>query len=89
MATVRVLRPFRDLKEHQDREPGDEFFATDDRASEIAERLPGYVEVTGDPEPEKDLASMTKSDLLKAAASRGISVSPKATKQTIIELLEA
>lgn len=43
MATVKVLRGFRDLKRHVDRKVGDTFEVSDERAAQIANALPGYV----------------------------------------------
>jgi len=43
--TVRALMRFADLLEGVDREPGDEFTATEQRFKEISDKLPGYVEL--------------------------------------------
>ncbi len=89
--TIRVLKDFRDLKVHVNRVAGEEFSASAARASEIANKLPGYIEVLPDPDPapKNDLRSMTKAELLAAAEERGLAVTPKMTKDKILELLEA
>lgn len=41
---VKVLKPFKDLKEDKERQVGDTFEATKKRFAEIDKKLPGYVE---------------------------------------------
>lgn len=100
MAVVKVLRPFRDLREHKNRKVGEEFSASTIRATEIATRLPGYVTVLAEPKAspapkadpapkDVDLRSMTKAELLAAAESKDLPVTAKMTKNKILELLEA
>ena len=43
MVNVTVLRSFRDYVEHVNREPGDVFRATEERAASIADKLPGFI----------------------------------------------
>ena len=45
MTKVKVIVGFLDARELVERKPGDVFDATDERAAEIAAKLPGYVEV--------------------------------------------
>lgn len=45
MVTVKVLKAFHGIEEGRDFVAGDEFDATDERGAEIAERIPGFVEV--------------------------------------------
>lgn len=45
MVTVRVLKAFHGYDEGRDFVPGDEFEATDERGTQIAERIPGFVEL--------------------------------------------
>ena len=86
MPSVRTLRPFYDLVAHRDRKAGDVFDATGERAAQIADRLPGYVEIVGTEAP--DYSAMRVAELRALCADRGIEVPSKATKATIIELLE-
>lgn len=96
MATVTVLRGFRDLKAHRDRVPGEVFEAPEERAAYIAARLPGYVEVTkpeqvAEPEPqedhEADLTKLTVPTLRSLCEERGIEVPKRAKKADILALL--
>lgn len=45
---IKVLKPFRDLKENTERKVGDEFTVTKKRFDEIDKGLPGYVEEVKD-----------------------------------------
>lgn len=83
MPSVRTLRPFYDLLERVDRHEGDVFDATEERAAQIAQLLPGYVEVS-----TVDLGSLKLAQLRELAAERGVEIPAKATKAEILELLE-
>lgn len=83
MPSVRTLRPFYDLVERVDRREGDVFEATEERAAQIAQLLPGYVEVSA-----VDLGSLKLAQLRELAAERGVEIPAKATKAEILELLE-
>ena len=82
---IRVLRDFRDVRAKTNRDPGDTFEATEERFAEIARKLPGYVEAVDD---KTDLSALKVADLRAMAEERGIEVPKKATKATLIELLE-
>lgn len=91
MVTVRVLRPFRDLKAHVNREAGDTFEATGERAAYIDAALPGYVEVmaaAADRAAAADLSGMTVSQLRALASERGVALPKGARKADIIEALK-
>ncbi len=83
MVQVRTLRDFYDLEERVDRKEGDVFEASEERARQIAELLPGYIEVG-----RADLGSLKVTQLRELAAERGIEVPAKANKAEIVELLE-
>jgi len=83
---IRVLRDFRDIRAKTNRDPGDTFEATEERFAEIARKLPGYVEAVE--EEKTDLSTLKVADLRAMAEERGIEVPKKATKATLIELLE-
>lgn len=84
MVMVKVLSPFYDLVEKVDRQAGDSFEATDDRAKHLLDVLgDAYVEI-GTP----NLGGLTKQQLVELAAERGIEVPKQATKAQVIELLE-
>jgi len=100
MVAVTVLRRFRDLKKHVWRDAGDVFEATEGRAEEIADRLPGYVtfervtepEPVAEPEPEPepeqvDLRRLTNAQLKALCEERGIKVPPHTKKEGLIALL--
>ena len=84
MVTVRVLRGFWDRIAKTSRLAGTEFEATRHRAEEIAERLPGFVEIV---EQEADLESMTVAQLTELAGTLGIEVPKKAKKADLVALL--
>lgn len=88
MPSVRTLRPFYDLVAHRDRKAGDVFDATGERAAQIAGKLPGYVEVIEERPQEVDYSALKVAELRAICSERGIEVPSKATKATIIELLE-
>jgi len=83
MVKVKTLRGFYDLLERVDRHEGDVFDATEERAAQIAQLLPGYVEVS-----TVDLGSLKLAQLRELAAERGVEIPAKATKAEILELLE-
>lgn len=85
MVELTVTRAFRDLKEHVDRNPGDVFDATEERAAEIDAALPGYVTIGGRKGDELD--GMTATELRALAESRGIEVPKGARKTQIVQLL--
>ena len=92
MAVVKVLRRFRDLKHHIDREVGETFEATEERAAQIAAALPGYVtyevaEARPEPEPV-DLTKLTVATLKALCKERGVEVPAKAKKADLIALLD-
>ena len=89
MVTVRVNRGFADLLNKVDREAGEEFAATEERAEELQRRLPpGFVEVVGEAKaPAEDLASSTVAELAELARERGIAIKGRATKAKLIEAL--
>jgi len=90
MARVKVLRRFRDLSEHVDREAGSTFAASLARAEEIDARLPGYItyeDEGGSPE-EPDLSSLKVAELRAMASERGLTIPKNPTKARLIELLE-
>ena len=85
MARITVLRGFRDLKEHVSRKAGDTFSASDERAQEIADALPGYIEWEAS---EEDLSNLRVADLRKVAKERGVALPKNASKAQILEKLE-
>lgn len=89
MVTVKVVRGFRDLREHVDREAGSTFVASLARAEEIAARLPGYVTYEAAPDEASDLKSLTVAQLRSLAGERGVTIPKNANKARLIELLEA
>ena len=89
MVTVKVIRGFRDLREHVDREAGSTFVASLARAEEIAARLPGYVTYEAAPDEAPDLKSLTVAQLRSLAGERGVTIPKNANKARLIELLEA
>ncbi len=99
MVSVTVLKGFLDLKAgpsgkaHLYRRADSSFVTTDERASEIASKLPGYITFEQAPEEAKpsdgaDLKSLTARELKAIAAERGVVIPKNATKNKIISLLE-
>ena len=90
MVTLRVLRPFRDLVARTDRQEGETFDVSDERAEHIGNVLPGYVEPMpkAQPQVEPDYQSMKVAELRALCSERGVDVPAKATKRQIVELLE-
>lgn len=91
MVNVRVLKPFVDLKARIDREPGDVFAATEERAAEIDERLPGFVSIEKpeDKKPEQpDYSKLTVVQLKGLCDERGLDVPKGAKKADIVAILE-
>lgn len=89
MVKVKVLKPFRDLQEDTDREPGDVFDATEARASHIAHVLPGYVEFVADDATvdEPDLVSLKVAELRALAEERGVDVPRNAKRADLVRAL--
>lgn len=85
MVTVRVLKPFYDKVAKVDRNPGETFDATERRAEQISNRIPGYVELVVE---DIDLATLKIGELRELAKERGVKVPAKATKAEIVKLLE-
>lgn len=89
MVVVHVIKAFRDILERADREPGDEFPATESRAKQIDQRLPGYITYESAPEDEgADLAVLSLKELKSLADERGITYPRNAGKEKLIGLLE-
>lgn len=87
MSTVRVLKGFRDIVEHVDRRPGESFEASDERAAEIASRIPGYVEVVPGEDASQDYSKLTKAELVRLLGERGIPLPKRQNKADLIALL--
>lgn len=87
MANVKVNKLFWDRVAKVNRRPGDEFSATNHRARQIAERLPGYVEVAYD-EPAVDLASLKNDELIQIAKDKGIELPKRIKKADLVALLK-
>jgi len=89
MVTVTVLKPFYDLVERCNREEGDEFEATEERAEHIDAALPTYITyaATDGEGADIDLKKMTNPQLAALAKERGIEVKGHPTKAKLIELL--
>lgn len=88
MATVRVLKTFRDLRAHVTREAGTTFEATEERAAYIDAALPGYIEIqAAAEEAAPDLSGMTVAQLRELAAERGVELPKGARKADIIKAL--
>lgn len=79
---LKVNIGFWDLKEHRQRNTGDEFEATEERAKEIMSIIPGYVEPI-----EDGIESLTLAELRSLAKERGIQVPKSATKAKLLEIL--
>ena len=102
MYVVKVLRGFYDRMARCDREAGDVFETTEGRATQIASRIPGFVEIAPveeapvevpaeqveEPAEQVDLSSLKVAELKALCAERGIEVPSKATKAVLIGLLE-
>lgn len=91
MVTVAVLRRFADFKEGRDREVGEKFEATSERAEEIDSKLPGYVRilrVEQTSEPQEELSELSVGQLRELCSERGIEVPQRARKASLIKLLE-
>ena len=94
MATVTVLRVFYDQRARRKRTPGDVFAATDERARELASRLPEHVAVTyKEPQPQAEVEaleyeSLSKTELQALCDERGIAYAKSATKAKLVALLE-
>lgn len=59
MVSVTCKRAFHDLRADVDRNPGDKWDATKERAEEIERRIPGFIEYKAKPtrrkaQPDKD-----------------------------------
>ena len=86
MVTVTVLERFRDLVEHVDRNPGDTFDVTKERAEYISAHLPGYVTYTE--HKQDNFANLSNEELRELATKRGIDVPKKVGRARLISLLE-
>lgn len=82
---LKVLIGFWDLREHRQRNIGDEFEVTEERATEIMGIIPGYVEAV-EP-PAVGLEAMTVAELRSLAKERGIQLPKNATKTKLVELI--
>ena len=87
MVTVTVIKGFRDLKVHADRRAGETFNATEERAKEIAARLPGYVTYETN-EPKSELDGLSVEELRALCEERGIKVPARAGRARLVSLLE-
>jgi len=85
MATVTVLKPFRDFAERCDRVEGETFEATEERARQIDAKLPGYIAYVIN--EEVDLSKMTVAQLRGLAEDRGVNLPVGAKKAEIIDAL--
>ena len=94
MVIVTVRRGFLDLhtklsqRHHVYRSANDTFEATEERAREIDEKLPGYI--TYEPVPEDagaGLAALTVKELKALASERGVAIPKNANKDKILALL--
>lgn len=88
---VTVLRRFEDYAEKCDREVGEEFEATVERAEEIDAKLPGYIRILRDEapaEPLPELSELSVGQLKELCFERGIDVPQRARKASLIKLLE-
>jgi hypothetical protein len=84
MVTVTVLAPFRDTTEHVGRKVGDTFTTTEERAAEIAAKLPGYVKY----EKDSGLSDLSLEELKAIAEERGIEIPKRGGKAKLLSLLE-
>lgn len=84
MVTVTVLTPFRDTTEHVGRKVGDTFTTTEERAAEIAAKLPGYVKY----EKDSGLSDLSLEELKAIAEERGIEIPKRGGKAKLLSLLE-
>lgn len=85
MAKVCVLKPFRDLLERCDRQVGEEFECTVERAQYIAAKLPGYIDILVT--DEVDYTALKNDELIELCKERGIEVPRNARKAHLIALL--
>lgn len=85
MVTVTVRKPFYDRREKVDRNVGDTFSATEERAAQIDRTIPGFITYS---EAAEDYSSMTVPQLRELCKERGIEVPRRASKATIVSLLE-
>lgn len=85
MVTVTVIIPFRDTTEHVGRRKGDTFTTTEERAKQIAARLPGYISYKNE---GSDLSSLDLDELRAIAEERGVEVPKRAGKAKLLSLLE-
>lgn len=83
MVTVHVLKPFYDLVEKTDREAGEDFTASEERAAHIEAVLPDYVTI----EPSEDLTKLSQQKLVALARERGIQLKGRPTKAQLIDAL--
>jgi len=83
MVTLKVIKPFYDLKLHRGRKEGETFEVTEERAEVLLTQLPDYVAVV---EPV-DLTKMSLAELTALAKERGIQYKGRATKAALIQLL--
>lgn len=86
MVTVTVLRPFRDFSKRCDRNAGDTFTATEERARQIDAKLPGYITYSVEMD-EPNLAEMTVAQLRSVAKERGVKLAAGAKKAEILDAL--
>ena len=86
MARLTALSDFYDLKAHVWRRAGDTFDATEGRASQILGTLPGAITYVTEAKP--DLTSMTVAELKALASERGVELPKRASKATILKILE-
>lgn len=90
MARVETHVTWWDRVKRVDRRPGDVYHTDDARARQVLARLPeGHVTVEfGGRAEGPDLSKLTNAQLAELCGERGIKVPKKATKATLIELLE-
>ena len=85
MVTVHVLKPFYDLVRRVDREAGEDFDASEERAAYIDAVLPGFISYGA--EEAVDLTKMTMQQLTALAKERGIKPKGRQSKASLIALL--
>lgn len=88
--TVTVLRRFEDYAERCDREVGEEFEATVERAEEIDAKLPGYIRILRDEAPAEqlpELSELSVAQLKALAKERGITIPAGTKKAGIVDIL--
>lgn len=86
MVEITVNKGFYDVVEKVDRNPGDTFEATEERAAYIEAVLPGYITLGA--KKADDISKLTVTQLNKLAAERGIEVPKGAKKAELLEILE-